>query len=112
MLIYRQLCPIPDLGTFNFKFYYTVPVPFDRAEERMSAIDLHRLLESPPSPSSSSSPLLVDVRAETEFEMCSLKGSVNWPIQKLLRCDTEDRLLYHFPGEISGPVVLLCRRGE
>ncbi|XP_045456258.1 adenylyltransferase and sulfurtransferase MOCS3 [Melitaea cinxia] len=53
--------------------------------------------------------LLVDVRSESEFDMCKLDGAVNYPLEKLHR-NNLDELLRQTQNFIS--VTFICRRGN
>lgn len=58
-----------------------------------------------------SSPLVLDVREEVQFAICSLPGSVNLPLRDLGgRLDYVDTLLDGEPRD-SAQVVVVCRRG-
>lgn len=58
--------------------------------------------------------ILIDVRDEQQFSMCSLAGAVNVPLRELLVNGPEDaiaRIRYTHPLQTSTILYLICRRG-
>ncbi|EDQ90439.1 uncharacterized protein MONBRDRAFT_21348 [Monosiga brevicollis MX1] len=78
------------------------------AEQRIDAHELDRLLRV--DTAGGSPPLLVDVRSEVEFGMCSIGGSCNLPLQQLERAP--DKLTQLLTQESAQRVVFICRRGN
>ncbi|CAH2083349.1 unnamed protein product [Euphydryas editha] len=55
-------------------------------------------------------PLLVDVRSESEFDMCKLDGAVNYPLEKLQ--ENNLNLLLKEIRDCCHQVTFICRRGN
>jgi len=54
--------------------------------------------------------MLLDVRSEAEYGICSLKGSINVPIEKLLNSKFDDELLSLIQGRSK--TFVICRQGN
>ncbi|XP_039763005.1 adenylyltransferase and sulfurtransferase MOCS3 [Pararge aegeria] len=74
------------------------------SENRISAKDLAKSLNA------KERHLLVDVRSESEFNMCNIDGAVNYPLEKLHKKQF-DELLARI-RECTSYVTFICRRGN
>lgn len=83
-------------------------------EQRISADDLRRVVQCPVPPTASNEApwLLIDVRTATEFDIGSITGAVNVPIEDILgdrlTVEMRDRLL----ADDGGVLFVVCRRGN
>uniref|UniRef100_A0A1B6GCA4 Ubiquitin activating enzyme 4 n=1 Tax=Cuerna arida TaxID=1464854 RepID=A0A1B6GCA4_9HEMI len=80
-----------------------------RDDERISPEELHTLLEA------KEPCIVVDVRQETEFQMCSISGSINIPLQSLVKnINYLDKLCAEKKdsNESTTLVCMVCRRGN
>ncbi|CAH0698220.1 unnamed protein product [Spodoptera exigua] len=72
-------------------------------ENRITATEVSELMKM-------EMPLIVDVRAGPEFEMCHIFGTKNWPIDSI-RGSNLDKLVGQVE-ESQTPVIFICRRGN
>uniref|UniRef100_A0A1B6IGC9 Adenylyltransferase and sulfurtransferase MOCS3 homolog n=1 Tax=Homalodisca liturata TaxID=320908 RepID=A0A1B6IGC9_9HEMI len=78
-------------------------------DERMSPEQLHTLMEG------KEPYTIIDVRQETEFQMCSIPGSINIPLQSLVKnIDYLHRICAERrnSNESATLVCMVCRRGN
>lgn len=90
------------------------PVHVLKPEERISAAELHRVISD-----SKGSHLLLDVREREHFDVCSIEGSVNFPIGSFMTRnpssangfeDEPDWIPPDLPRD--SPIYVVCRVGN
>ncbi|XP_045783434.1 adenylyltransferase and sulfurtransferase MOCS3 [Maniola jurtina] len=97
LLDYEVLCKSKAKG--KDRNLHILPI-----ENRISAKDLAKSLDA------KESHLLVDVRSESEFNMCNIGGAVNYPLEKMNQ-NQFDELLEKI-RECTSYVTFICRRGN